>query len=78
MYSMDPGIVVLGLTSTWLMMLPEPALAPEIPPVLAPIVQEKVLGADAVSEIFGLVPLQVVAAGAVVTTGAGLTVTVIV
>ena len=60
------------------MMLPEPALAPEIPPVFAPVIQVKVLGAEADNKIFGLVPLQVLAAGAVVTTGAGLTVTVIV
>lgn len=57
---------------------PEPALAPVMPPIIVPTVQEKVLGKEAVKLIFGPDPLQVVAVGAVVTTGAGLTVTVIV
>ena len=57
---------------------PDPALAPIIPPVIVPTVQVNVLGADAVKLIFGPVPLQVEARLAVVTTGVGLTVTVIV
>lgn len=57
---------------------PEPALAPVMPPVIAPTVQVKVLGAEAVSAIFGPVPLQIAAVLAVVTTGVGNTVTVMV
>ena len=49
-----------------------------IPPVIAPIVQAKVLGADAVKLIFGPVPLHVLAVAALVTAGVGFTVTVIV
>ena len=60
------------------MVKPEPALAPEIPPVMVPMVQVNVLGIEAVSEIPGAVPLQMVAVLAVVTTGLGLTVTVMV
>jgi hypothetical protein len=47
-------------------------------PVIAPIVQEKLLGIEAVKLILVLAPLQMVAVLAVITTGAGLTVTVIV
>ena len=56
------------------MVLPVPALAPVIPPNTEPIVHEKVLGADAVKAMLGLVPLQVATVGAFVTTGMGLTV----
>ena len=45
---------------------------------MVPTVQEKELGADAVREILGPVPLHTVAVLAVVTVGFGLTVTVIV
>jgi uncharacterized protein Usg len=77
-YSTEPGIALLGLVSTWLIVLPDPATAPVILPVIVPIVQAKLLGALAVSAIFWLVPLQVLAVFAVVTTGVGLIVTVIV
>lgn len=60
------------------MVVPAPGVAPVTPPVMFPIVQVKLLPADAVNEIFVLVPLQIVAVVAVVTTGEGLTVTVIV
>jgi hypothetical protein len=60
------------------MVEPDPALAPVIPPVIVPIVQVNVLDALALREIFGLVLLQVEVVVAVVTTGVGLTVTVIV
>ncbi len=60
------------------MVAPELALAPVMPPVIAPIVHVKLLGAEAVNTIFGPVPLHIVAVLGVVTTGAGLTVTVIV
>lgn len=49
-----------------------------MPPVIVPMVQAKELGAVAVNAIFGPVPLQVASVAAVVTTGFGLTVTVIV
>ena len=65
------------LVSVWLMVDPLPDEAP-VTPVTVPIVQLKVLAAEAVSEIFGLVPLQVTAVLAVVTAGVGLTVTVMV
>ena len=61
-----------------MIVLPDPALAPLMLPVTAPTVQVNVLGVLAVSEMFGPVPLQVEAVAAVVTTGVGLTVTVIV
>ena len=60
------------------MVAPELLLAPVILPVIVPIVQAKELGALAVKLILGPVPLQVDAVEAVVTTGVGLTVTVIV
>jgi hypothetical protein len=49
-----------------------------MPPVIAPTVQVKVLGKEAVRLMFGLVPLQITAVAGDVTTGAGLTTTVIV
>jgi hypothetical protein len=57
---------------------PDDALAPVIDPVIVPMVQVYVLGAEAVNEILGPVPLQIVAVLAVVTEGVGFTVTVIV
>lgn len=76
-YSTVPAAASSGLVSTWLMVLPELALAPVMLPVIVPIVQANVLGALAVKAIAGLVPLQVAAVLAVVTSGVGLTVTVI-
>ena len=58
------------------MVEPEPAEAPVIPPVIVPIVQVNVPGTEAVKLILGLVPLQIEAVAGVVTTGAGLTATV--
>ena len=60
------------------MVLPDPELAPVMPPVTAPITHEKVLGVVAVKLIPGLVVLQIVAVEGVVTVGTGLTVTVMV
>lgn len=57
--------------------VPEPELAPVIPPVMDPIVHEKLLGAVAVRAILVFTPLQALAADAFVTRGIGLTVTVI-
>jgi len=60
------------------MVEPEPPLAPVIPPVTGPSVQLKLLAIEDVKPILGLVPLQILSAGELVTAGAGLTVTVIV
>ncbi len=53
------------------MVLPDPALAPVMPPVMVPTVHVKVDGALAVSAMFGLVPLHIVEVFAVVTAGVG-------
>jgi hypothetical protein len=73
-----PEVELLGLVSAWLIVDPEPARAPLIPPVIVPIVQVKLLGALEIRAKFALAPLQIVAVEAFVTAGAGLTVTVIV
>ena len=57
---------------------PDPALAPVMPPVFVPMDQLNVLAVEAVSDILGLVPLQVEAVIAFVTAGIGCTVTVMV
>lgn len=75
-YSTVPAVELLGLSSTWLMDDPDPALAPVTPPVMAPIVQLKVLEAEAVKLILVEVPLQILIVGAFVTIILGLTVTV--
>lgn len=59
-----------------MMVLPDPALAPVMPPVTVPTVQVKLLATVAVSAIFGPVPLHVETEDAVVTAGLGFTVTV--
>jgi hypothetical protein len=61
-----------------LIISPDDALAPVIPPVIVPMVQLNELATEAVNGILGPVPLQVVAVLAVVTEGLGFTVTVIV
>ena len=61
-----------------MIVVPEPAFAPVIPPVMVPMVQLNVLPALAVKPILVEVPLQMVFVAAVVTTGVGFTVTVIV
>ncbi len=57
---------------------PEPALAPVIPPVIVPIVHVNVLGTLDVNVMFIEAPLQIVAVDELVTVGPGFTVTVIV
>ena len=61
-----------------MIVLPDPELAPVIPPVIIPTDQVNVLGIEAFNDIFGPIPLQIIAVLAVVTTGAGWTKTVIV
>jgi hypothetical protein len=78
MYCTEPAVALLGLFNTWLMMLPLPLLAPVTPPMIAPIVHEKLLGADAVSVMLGEPPVQICAVGVLVTAGVGFTVTVMV
>jgi hypothetical protein len=73
-----PAVELLGLVSVWFSVVPDPADAPVILPVTVPIVHANVLVTLAVSEMFGLVPVHVDAVAAFVTTGVGLTVTVIV
>ncbi len=60
------------------MVEPELAVAPVTPPVIVPMVQVKLLAALAVKETLLPAPLHIVFVEAVVTTGIGLTVTVIV
>lgn len=60
------------------MVVPEPELAPVVPPVIVPIVHEKLLSIVADKVTLGLLPLQMSAGLIVVPTGVGLTVTVIV
>jgi len=70
--------MLLGLVSVWLMVGPDPALAPVMPPVIVPTIQEKVLGMDAVRAIFRFAPLQVLTVAKLVPIGLGVTVTVII
>jgi hypothetical protein len=69
---------LLGFVSVCAIVLPLPPLAPVIPPVIVPMVQLKLLAALAVKPMLVALPLQMDAVLAVVTTGVGLTVTVIV
>jgi hypothetical protein len=78
MYSTIPAVELPGLVNTWLISDPEPAEAPVMPPVTFPIVHAKLLPAVDVSEMFGLVALQIETAAGLVTAGVGFTVTVIV
>jgi hypothetical protein len=78
MYSTVPAEELLGLVSVCAIVAPLPADAPVMPPEIVPSVQVNVLGAVAVSAIFVAVALQIAAVFAVVTTGIGLTVTVMV
>jgi len=77
-YCTEPDVALLGLVSTSLIVPPLDALAPVIPPVIVPIVHVYVLGVLTVNDIFGLVLLQILEVAEFVTTGLGLTVTVIV
>ena len=78
MYSTVPAAELLGLFRVCAIVAPVPAVAPVIPPVTVPTVQLNVLAVLAVRAIFVAVPLQMAAVLAVVTTGVGFRVTVIV
>ena len=73
-----PAAELLGLFSVCAMVAPDPAVAPVMPPVIVPIVQVNVLAALAVRPILVVPLLQIAAVLAVVTTGLGFTVTVMV
>src|SRR6266540_1389536 len=77
-YCTVPAVELLGFVNVWLIVVPEPALAPVIPPVMVPMVQLNVLAALAVKLILVEAPLQMDFVAAVVTAGLGFTVTVIV
>lgn len=72
-----PAVELPGFVRTWWIADPDPAEAPEIPPVIVPIVQVKLLEALAVRVIFGSAPLHTDTVAGDVTTGTGLTVTMI-
>ena len=78
LYSTVPEVALLGLVSVWLMLAPEPAVAPVIPPVMVPMVQVNEAVVLAVRVMPVDEPEQILKVGALVTTGPGLTVTVIV
>ena len=63
------------MVNVWAIVLPLPPVAPVMLPVMVPTVQVKVLGVLAVSGMLVVVPLQIAAVLAVVTTGEGFTVT---
>jgi hypothetical protein len=73
-----PVSALEGFVKVWAIVDPLPALAPVILPVIVPTVHVNVLVALAVNAIFVAVALQIVAVFAVVTTGVGLTVTVMI
>lgn len=60
------------------MVLPEPALAPVMLPLMVPTVQVNVLGTEAVNAMLVATPLQADAVFGVETAGLGVTVTVMV
>jgi hypothetical protein len=78
MYCTVPAVAALGFVRIWAIVDPEPVAAPVMPPVIVPNVQVKVLGAVAVRVMLVDVALQIALVLAVVTTGVGFTVTVIV
>ena len=77
-YCTVPAVELLGLVSVWLIVAPDPALDPVMPPAIVPIVQAKLLGALEVNPIAVEIPLQILEVAALPTAGVGLTVTVIV
>ena len=78
-YSTVPDVVLLGLSNTSLIVLPDPgSVYPVMPPVTVPTVHAKLLGALAVNTILVFALLQMLFVAAVVTAGFGLTVTVMV
>jgi hypothetical protein len=71
-YSTVPAVALLGFESVCAMVLPLPALAPVMPPVMVPTAHVNELGALAVSGMFVAVLLQIASEdGTPVTTGVG-------
>ena len=77
-YSTVPEVALLGFVKVLLSVAPDPALAPEMDPVMVPMVQANVLGEEAVKSMLDSVSLQIDSVFALVTEGFGSTVTVIV
>jgi hypothetical protein len=69
-------VLLLGLVSVWLIVEPDPALAPVMLPVIVPMVHANVLGALGVKAIFVAVPVQMDLVFGVVIPGSGFTVTI--
>jgi len=69
---------LLGLVKVWFIVDPNPGLAPVIPPVIAPMVQAKLLGVDASKLILVAEPLQMSAMFELIIIGSGSTVTLMV
>jgi hypothetical protein len=76
-YTTVPAVELLGSDKVWAIVLPEPALEPNIPPLTLNIDQLNVLATLAVRTILVVVPLQIDVEFGVVKLGDGLTVTVI-
>lgn len=72
-----PEVALLGLVSVCEIVDPDPPLAPVIPPVVPATVHVNVDGVDAVRAIEVVAPLHIECVGAVVTTGVGKTVIII-
>jgi hypothetical protein len=70
-YSTVPAVALPGLVKIWFMVLPEPAEAPVIPPVMVPIVHWNALGIVAIRFKLVDVPLQIDLVDALVTCGSG-------
>lgn len=70
--------MLLGFESVCAIVAPDPDVAPVMPPLMVPTVQVNVLAVVAVNAMLVVPPLQIAAVFAVVTTGVGFTVTVIV
>lgn len=70
-YCTEPVKELLGLVSIWLIVEPDPALAPAILPETIPIVQVNELGKEEAKLIFGFDPLHTVAVFGEVTIGTG-------
>lgn len=64
-------MVELGLVNDWVIVDPDPAFAPVMLPEIVPIVQVKLLGAEAAKEMLVVEPLQIDEVLAVVITGTG-------
>src|SRR6266540_1056153 len=76
-YCTVPAVELLGLVNVWLIVAPEPPLAPVIPPVMVPMVQLNELATLAVKLILVEVPLQMLNVLGVVTDGIGFTIVVL-